>query len=318
MVELSKTFFQRGYHFDPQNQRIRCLAHIVNLSCQDALSVLKCVRTKDIDSPAILENNDSDEMSSEEADSDDSIDSERGISTNVLERSNNQSLYMRMRLAICKIRRSKHLRDTFKEFCLMKKMKPKMLILDNNTRWNSTFNMMLRFFEMRQAFEALVRSEKQLESITFQEEEWTLLEDMLEFLKPFKQMTLDLSKAHQPNMALSAAVYIELYKHVEKYSTETGSRSEIVEAAVAACEKLNKYYATSDGLVYVMGLLLNPRCKLEWYSSVGIETRIINANKRAAIQHWNAQYSTPAPACTDVDEQCGDILALQMKRAKPS
>ncbi|CAG7719527.1 unnamed protein product, partial [Allacma fusca] len=45
-----------------------------------------------------------------------------------------------------------------------------MLILDNNTRWNSTFNMMLRFFEMLQAFEALVRSEKQLESITFQEE----------------------------------------------------------------------------------------------------------------------------------------------------
>ncbi|CAG7656907.1 unnamed protein product, partial [Allacma fusca] len=38
-----------GVHFDIRNQRVRCLAHVVNLACQDAIAVLKTIRVSDVD-----------------------------------------------------------------------------------------------------------------------------------------------------------------------------------------------------------------------------------------------------------------------------
>ncbi|CAG7819039.1 unnamed protein product, partial [Allacma fusca] len=40
---------------------------------------------------------------------------------------------------------------------------------------------------------------------------------MIDLLEPFRKMTVYLSKAKIPTMALSAAVYIELYNHLESY-----------------------------------------------------------------------------------------------------
>jgi hypothetical protein len=78
-------------------------------------------------------------------------------------------------------------------------------------------------------------------------------------------------------MSLTAAVYMTLFNHLEKYSVtfhqnslfttlpsvtlklknyvqvKNGDSADIVSAAKNACSKLNKYYPKTDGLVYFAG-----------------------------------------------------------------
>ena len=62
-----------------------------------------------------------------------------------------------------------------------------------------------------------------------------------------------MSQENIPTMSLSVMVYMELYNHLEGITIDQGHSGIIVEAASKACTKLNKYYPTSDGLVFVMG-----------------------------------------------------------------
>ncbi|CAG7832563.1 unnamed protein product, partial [Allacma fusca] len=222
-----------------------------------------------------------------------------------------------IRTAIQMVRKSTVLRESFKEACLLKRVKHKTLTLDAPHRWNSTFYMLQRVSEMREPLDCLIRNQSKLASFQVAEEEWNLISEMILLLKPFQDMTIQISKAKSPSMALSAAVYIELYNHLETFSVDNCSSSEIVTAAAAACEKLNKYYASSDGLVYVMGLLLDPRCKLDWYKSVGISADVIKANKKVALENWDRFYKSEDVAIPD-NNDASDILSTQMKRSKQS
>ncbi|CAG7731954.1 unnamed protein product, partial [Allacma fusca] len=117
-------------------------------------------------------------------------------------------------------------------------------------------------------------------------------------------------------MALSAAVYIELYNHLESYNEKSDLPQEIRNAAEAACNKLNKYYPDSDGLAYIFGLLLDPRCKQEWYKSVGIHADITKRNKSAAVGFWDEDYKPQIDSQSEANTLEGVILASQMKRKR--
>ncbi|CAG7785278.1 unnamed protein product, partial [Allacma fusca] len=66
---------------------------------------------------------------------------------------------------------------------------------------------------------------------------------------------------------------------------------------------------------YVIGLVLNPRCKLEWHQKVGFESLIPRYKK--AIQKCWANYK---PVGTEAlpETEGDDIFSRQMKRSKPS
>ena len=55
----------QGIKFDESSQRVRCLAHIINLSCQDALSALESIKC-----PSDGYNSDSDSDSGSEGEYD--------------------------------------------------------------------------------------------------------------------------------------------------------------------------------------------------------------------------------------------------------
>ncbi|CAG7734474.1 unnamed protein product, partial [Allacma fusca] len=72
-----------------------------------------------------------------------------------------------------------------------------------------------------------------------------------------------------------------------------------------------------DELVYVMGLVLELRCKLQWYKSVGVNSDVIRLNKQKALDCWNKHYADnlvqPSMNFTD---STTDLIASQMVRAK--
>jgi len=53
-------------------------------------------------------------------------------------------------LLICKIRASTQQRDKFLAQCNVANIKKKMVILDVRTRWNSTFDMLVRARELKE------------------------------------------------------------------------------------------------------------------------------------------------------------------------
>ncbi|CAG7726899.1 unnamed protein product [Allacma fusca] len=115
-------------------------------------------------------------------------------------------------------------------------------------------------------------------------------------------------------MSLSAASYVDLYDHLESYTDETKCHSAILSAAKKACEKLNDYYPKSDGLVYVVGIVLDPRCKLDWHKSVGYKN-MVPSYKALVTKCWRSFYKSTEESPKD-DDVVLDVFERQMKRAK--
>lgn len=210
------------------------------------------------------------EFDSADSDSSEYVESSCGDLTN--------SICKKLRLGINAIRKSVLRREILRRQCEAFGLKCNDLKKDNSTRWNSTYKMLTRVMELRQAFDTTLISCK-LDKLVLSEEEWGKIEEMITFLQPFQKMTLYLEQKGIPTMSLSVMIYIELYNHLESYSVE-GHSAFLVKAANLACTKLNKYYPTSDGLVYVVGTVLDPRCKMAWYSSVKFEPAVVKGYKR--------------------------------------
>ena len=76
-----------------------------------------------------------------------------------------------------------------------------------------------------------MRDSPELEKWKLTESEWGLVKEMVDFLKPFSNMTKQISVHKTPTLSLAAAVYVELYRHVRAYKV-----NEFTDA-----RKLNKY-----------------------------------------------------------------------------
>ncbi|CAG7692586.1 unnamed protein product [Allacma fusca] len=164
--------------------------------------------------------------------------------------------------------------------------------------------MLERLSELRKPFELLRRNEPAMAKFSVSDAEWEFIDEMIKFLKPFEHVTLLLSKSTGPTMSLSAAVYIELFNHLESFTPQKHC-SGIVKAATSACSKLNKYYPQTDSPVYVIGLVLDRRCKFYWYRTVGISEDIVKANKKEVISNWKTFYKVAANPNAKV--KCGQV-----------
>ncbi|CAG7825461.1 unnamed protein product, partial [Allacma fusca] len=70
------------------------------------------------------------------------------------------------------------------------------------------------------------------------ESEWGLIQQFVDFLKPFYDMMLKISNQDKPTLSLIALIYQQLFSHLESYKTSTSCHSDLKEAAERAIEKL--------------------------------------------------------------------------------
>jgi hypothetical protein len=52
-----------------------------------------------------------------------------------------------------------------------------------------------------------------------------------------------------------------------------------------------------------MNLVLDPRCKLDWYSQVGFKDDVSKTNKNIIMRHWNATYATSIATSDTTNEK---------------
>ncbi|CAG7734029.1 unnamed protein product, partial [Allacma fusca] len=229
--EFARIADQNGVKYDPQHQRVRCLAHILNLATKAVLANVACVNQ-----PRTTR--------------------ERNCGYNFIEK---------IRIGIQKIRSSPQRRGRFGDQCHVAKITPKELILDCPTRWDSTLDMLERCAEMRIPFEFTLSTIPELTAYQPDEEEWARTDQVIALLKPIRDMTKMLSTGSSPTVSKCLSVYQNLLDHFDKIiepETPTGSRRSVtskfiqeqwlINAATAGKEKLLKYYPSTDGLAYIV------------------------------------------------------------------
>lgn len=101
-------------------------------------------------------------------------------------------------------------------------MKARKLVIDVDTRWNSTYDMIKVYLKLRSAVYAVfcqserkTKSTKSLmEAAALTEEEALILEDMKALLKPMKKATKVISDAKRPTLSLVAPLKASLLRHL--------------------------------------------------------------------------------------------------------
>lgn len=193
-LELEKLALERGITFDSKNYRVRCFAHIMNLSCQAIIHSIG-----DGDSKKYTSDSESD-------------DEENVIKAKEL------PVVVKLRKGVVGIRKSPQRRELFHRQCLAAGIeKPKIVIRDVRTRWNSTQAMTERAAELREPYDLTLRATPKLRKYVLLEEEWEKLYELRKLLTPFQEATVMLSNEHSPTISRISAVYQELGEICEKW-----------------------------------------------------------------------------------------------------
>jgi len=124
------------------------MAHVINLAVQDFLRRLTMPNTDDHDDNSDGDddnsgNNNNDSDNDYINNNDDDINDSAG---NI--KSRTASIISKLRCLITKIRSSPQKRQQLSIFCTTLQQTPKSLILDVKTRWNSTYQMIMRALEL--------------------------------------------------------------------------------------------------------------------------------------------------------------------------
>lgn len=230
-----------GGQFKVKDYRVRCMAHILNLSCQEVIKNLYGAQSNDNDADL--------------TDSEDEMDNPDEI----------LSFVEKIRRSSAGIRSSPQRREQLAKQCSVEGLEFKNAILDVRTRWNSTYDMLERALEIRKPLTLTVQSFKQLRHLVLSNDEWNKVMTTINLLKPFKEATKELSEEGVPKLSQTVSIYNALFEHLEKYTESRNtdyrdgrqglnleSNSWIQTAVNAGWTKLMEYYPTSDGLVFVV------------------------------------------------------------------
>lgn len=131
---------------------------------------------------------------------------------------------------------------------------------DVATRWNSTYAMIERALELRDAIDQALLEMSDLDQMRHMN--WHQLEEMVRFLGPFDELTRNLSAERYPSISIVMAASRTLMKHLtdEEWADDTIQR-----AANAFRIKLEEYEGYLDQPIAVMAAVLDPRIKLDCF-----------------------------------------------------
>jgi hAT family C-terminal dimerisation region len=166
---------------------------------------------------------------------------------------------------------------------------------DNSTRWNSWFEMLDWSLkpELRLAIEKVSFSEKDLYNDRLTEGEWATLAKIRDFLQPFKDTTM----ATQGRAATLEHVLPSmdfLLQHFEDAKTTAAKDNDPIMVACieAGWAKLDHYYNLTDrSPVYIAAIVLNPKWKFEYFTSIWTSEWIEDA-KRKLRRFWEEHYQS--------------------------
>ena len=192
-----------------------------------------------------------------------------------------------------------------------------MLLLDNATRWNSTYLSLQRALRCRQRLEHFsIDYRKELGKTYLDQEDWDVLVHLFHDLQVFYHATLRMEgtgrKGHHGSIWEALSVLEALLEKMEEgREAEQSSRRARSSRAVChqnAWEKLLKYYNLTDRShsIYATALLLHPQHRKHYFDSHWI-TEEISQWKDVMIKNvkerWKKEYRPNPPQLNNEDRR---------------
>ncbi|CAG8848217.1 17511_t:CDS:2, partial [Gigaspora margarita] len=165
---------------------------------------------------------------------------------------------------IVKIRKSPQKCERLNRQCFSLNVKKLELIDDVKTRWNSTYDMIERALNLQQPLDEVVSADK--------------------------KATLEISASNYPTLNYSIPIYNYLLNMIENFLNEDSYSSDIITAISKAKNKLYKYFPTTNGLVYIISIIIDPRLKLQYFKDQEVDDELIETYKQQIINLWKNKY----------------------------
>jgi hypothetical protein len=181
-----------------------------------------------------------------------------------------------------------------------------MVIRDNSTRWNSTYDSILRAIDLYPALALFsFDHEDELREDLLTREDWDDIKEEAAALRPFKDLTIELqSRATSGNhgSVWETLPALELLLgHMEELKERLGDSDTRLAACVNNSWKvLTKYYDLTDRnhTVYAMATILNPTLRSSYFERHwnGTLASYIPTMKTACYEHWKREYQPKTPS----------------------
>jgi len=154
-----------------------------------------------------------------------------------------------------------------KKICDEKNVKYLVPIIDVSTRWNSTYDMLVRAFEQRNIMSDVLYANKDdtLIKLLLKESDWNCVDHLIKVLQPFKEATLLCSKSASSLMITNVIPLYNYCSEMLKMSlTKFNLDDDIYIGIEAAIEKLDHYYDKISPMAGI-ALILDPSLKKNSY-----------------------------------------------------
>jgi hypothetical protein len=197
-----------------------------------------------------------------------------------------------------------------------------MVIGDNQTRWNSTFNLLKRALRLSDQVNFFVSRNRELAEDELSEEDWLDLHDLAGILEPFENLTLALEGHAEKGVGGSIGevlpaldllkIKLETLRAIfsgegsidapdDSYGADDAEETDeprptprfspyLTNQIDNGLDHLEKYHAKlSRSPAYVAATILDPRCKCDHFSQL-YSGQEVQSLKRMVTNLWKAEY----------------------------
>jgi hypothetical protein len=284
---LSRCLLEKGIHYDVPSHRLRCIGHIINLVVKTLLFGPKGTTDDTSDLPHT---------------------------------DNYDGTIAKLHHIVYHIRMTPQRRDLYASeqaasLCASLEF---MVVADNATRWNSTYNMINSALKLQQRIDEYVRLiGKELDIYVISDKEWDDLAELALLLVPFEKVTRATQGNNQGQGSIVSVLLSMdmLLSRLEKIkSNGTAITSAFYSTVDAAWSKLNKYYSLTDrSPIYVVSIILHPCIKMRYFQHHWIKHPEWITAAREQMETFYMEYSgrstvitssQPNPLHSDMDDWC--------------
>lgn len=193
---------------------------------------------------------------------------------------------------------------------------PKLTVFqDCVTRWNSTFYMMERYLKIKDSL-SIYSNNHSIPGIL--PEEWKIMEDCVDLLRPFEEGTRELSNSNALISSVIPLIHV-LSKKLDEQLAKTDNSEAIKHLITTLITNISdKFYDINNNFLFAISTFLDPRYKSKFFSEISKESieyeilRLANNNGDETGPSSPKRSRTAPPRETEDNEQPSTSRACRL------